>query len=63
MATFQAQMLKQFVDNVFQGRGDEVHIGNFYCLTKRLTLQIGLPKGRQKHQICISQDDTPPLNL
>ena len=53
----QAQMLKQFGDNVFQGRVIEVHIGTLPA-DQAFTFTDWTAEMKAKASICISQDDT-----
>jgi aconitate hydratase 2/2-methylisocitrate dehydratase len=53
----QAQMLKQFGDNVFQGRVIEVHIGTLLS-DQAFTFTDWTAEMKAKASICISQDDT-----
>ncbi|MCP4850056.1 MAG: bifunctional aconitate hydratase 2/2-methylisocitrate dehydratase [Verrucomicrobiaceae bacterium] len=53
----QAQMLKKFGDNVFQGRVIEVHIGTLPA-DKAFTFTDWTAEMKAKASICISQDDT-----
>ena len=53
----QAQMLKQFGDNVFQGRIIEVHIGTLLA-DQAFTFTDWSAEMKAKGAICISQDDT-----
>ena len=53
----QAQMLKQFGDNVFQGRVIEVHIGTLLA-DQAFTFTDWSAEMKAKASICISQDDT-----
>jgi aconitate hydratase 2/2-methylisocitrate dehydratase len=53
----QAQMLKQFGDNVFQGRIIEVHIGTLPA-DQAFTFTDWTAEMKAKASICISQDDT-----
>ena len=53
----QAQMLKQFGDNVFQGRVIEVHIGTLLA-DQAFTFTDWTAEMKAKASICISQDDT-----
>ncbi|MEM9878403.1 MAG: bifunctional aconitate hydratase 2/2-methylisocitrate dehydratase [Pseudomonadota bacterium] len=53
----QAQMLKQFGDNVFQGRIIEVHIGTLLA-DQAFTFTDWTAEMKAKAAICISQDDT-----
>ncbi len=53
----QAQMLKQFGDNVFQGRIIEVHIGTLLA-DQAFTFTDWTAEMKAKASICISQDDT-----
>ena len=53
----QAQMLKQFGDNVFQGRIIEVHIGTLLA-DQAFTFTDWSAEMKAKASICISQDDT-----
>jgi aconitate hydratase 2/2-methylisocitrate dehydratase len=53
----QAQMLKQFGDNVFQGRIIEVHIGTLPS-DQAFTFTDWTAEMKAKASICISQDDT-----
>jgi len=52
----QAQMLKQFGDNVFQGRVIEVHIGTLLA-DQAFTFTDWTAEMKAKASICISQDD------
>jgi aconitate hydratase 2/2-methylisocitrate dehydratase len=53
----QAQMLKQFGDNVFQGRVMEVHIGTLLA-DQAFTFTDWSAEMKAKAAICISHDDT-----
>ncbi|WP_025565210.1 bifunctional aconitate hydratase 2/2-methylisocitrate dehydratase [Psychromonas sp. SP041] len=53
----QAQMLKQFGDNVFQGRVIEVHIGTLLA-DQAFTFTDWTAEMKAKASICISQNDT-----
>ncbi|KZK82315.1 Aconitate hydratase 2 [Pseudovibrio sp. Ad13] len=53
----QSQMLKQFGDNVFQGRIIEVHIGTLLA-DQAFTFTDWTAEMKAKASICISQDDT-----
>ncbi len=53
----QAQMLKKFGDNVFQGRVIEVHIGTLPA-DQAFTFTDWTAEMKAKASICISQDDT-----
>ena len=53
----QAQMLKKFGDNVFQGRVIEVHIGTLIS-DQAFTFTDWTAEMKAKASICISQDDT-----
>ena len=53
----QAQMLKQFGDNVFQGRIIEVHIGTLLA-DQAFTFTDWSAEMKAKASICISEDDT-----
>ncbi|MGH1406704.1 MAG: bifunctional aconitate hydratase 2/2-methylisocitrate dehydratase [Rhodomicrobiaceae bacterium] len=53
----QAQMLKQFGDNVFQGRIIEVHIGTLLA-DQAFTFTDWTAEMKAKASICISEDDT-----
>ncbi|MEM1004638.1 MAG: bifunctional aconitate hydratase 2/2-methylisocitrate dehydratase [Pseudomonadota bacterium] len=53
----QSQMLKQFGDNVFQGRVIEVHIGTLLA-DQAFTFTDWTAEMKAKASICISQDDT-----
>ncbi|MCV6546548.1 MAG: bifunctional aconitate hydratase 2/2-methylisocitrate dehydratase [Cohaesibacter sp.] len=53
----QAQMLKKFGDNVFQGRVIEVHIGTLLA-DQAFTFTDWSAEMKAKAAICISQDDT-----
>ena len=53
----QAQMLKKFGDNVFQGRIIEVHIGTLPA-DQAFTFTDWTAEMKAKASICISQDDT-----
>ncbi|GLR71913.1 bifunctional aconitate hydratase 2/2-methylisocitrate dehydratase [Agaribacter marinus] len=53
----QAQMLKQFGDNVFQGRVIEVHIGTLMA-DQAFTFTDWTAEMKAKASICISEDDT-----
>ncbi len=53
----QAQMLKQFGDNVFQGRVIEVHIGTLPA-DQAFTFTDWTAEMKAKASICISQDET-----
>ncbi len=53
----QAQMLKQFGDNVFQGRVIEVHIGTLLA-DQAFTFTDWTAEMKAKASICISEDDT-----
>ena len=53
----QAQMLKQFGDNVFQGRIIEVHIGTLLA-DQAFTFTDWSAEMKAKAAICISHDDT-----
>lgn len=53
----QMQMLKQFGDNVFQGRVIEVHIGTLLA-DQAFTFTDWTAEMKAKASICISQDDT-----
>ncbi|MEO1405102.1 MAG: bifunctional aconitate hydratase 2/2-methylisocitrate dehydratase [Pseudomonadota bacterium] len=53
----QAQMLKKFGDNVFQGRVIEVHIGTLIA-DQAFTFTDWTAEMKAKASICISQDDT-----
>ena len=53
----QAQMLKKFGDNVFQGRIIEVHIGTLPS-DQAFTFTDWTAEMKAKASICISQDDT-----
>ncbi len=53
----QAQMLKQFGDNVFQGRIIEVHIGTLLA-DQAFTFTDWTAEMKAKAAICISEDDT-----
>ena len=53
----QAQMLKQFGDNVFQGRIIEVHIGTLPA-DQAFTFTDWTAEMKAKASICISNDDT-----
>ena len=53
----QAQMLKQFGENVFQGRVIEVHIGTLPA-DKAFTFTDWTAEMKAKASICISQDET-----
>ncbi|WP_299660342.1 bifunctional aconitate hydratase 2/2-methylisocitrate dehydratase [uncultured Psychromonas sp.] len=53
----QLQMLKQFGDNVFQGRVIEVHIGTLLA-DQAFTFTDWTAEMKAKASICISQDDT-----
>lgn len=53
----QAQMLKEFGDNVFQGRVIEVHIGTLLA-DQAFTFTDWTAEMKAKASICISQDDT-----
>jgi len=53
----QSQMLKQFGDNIFQGRVIEVHIGTLPA-DQAFTFTDWTAEMKAKASICISQDDT-----
>ncbi|MEM9635894.1 MAG: aconitase family protein, partial [Pseudomonadota bacterium] len=53
----QAQMLKQFGDNVFQGRIIEVHIGTLLA-DQAFTFTDWTAEMKAKASICVSEDDT-----
>ncbi len=53
----QSQMLKQFGDNVFQGRVIEVHIGTLLA-DQAFTFTDWTAEMKAKASICISEDDT-----
>ncbi|MFC3051438.1 bifunctional aconitate hydratase 2/2-methylisocitrate dehydratase [Kordiimonas pumila] len=53
----QAQMLKEFGDNVFQGRVIEVHIGTLIA-DQAFTFTDWTAEMKAKASICISQDET-----
>jgi len=53
----QSQMLKQFGDNVFQGRIIEVHIGTLLA-DQAFTFTDWTAEMKAKASICISEDDT-----
>ncbi|MGL1922015.1 MAG: bifunctional aconitate hydratase 2/2-methylisocitrate dehydratase [Hyphomicrobiales bacterium] len=53
----QSQMLKQFGDNVFQGRIIEVHIGTLLA-DQAFTFTDWSAEMKAKASICISEDDT-----
>jgi aconitate hydratase 2/2-methylisocitrate dehydratase len=53
----QAQMLKQFGENVFQGRVIEVHIGTLLA-DQAFTFTDWTAEMKAKASICISQDET-----
>ncbi|MEM7209978.1 MAG: bifunctional aconitate hydratase 2/2-methylisocitrate dehydratase [Pseudomonadota bacterium] len=53
----QAQMLKQFGDNVFQGRVIEVHIGTLMA-DQAFTFTDWTAEMKAKASICISENDT-----
>ncbi len=53
----QAQMLKQFGDNVFQGRVIEVHLGTLLA-DQAFTFTDWTAEMKAKASICISEDDT-----
>jgi aconitate hydratase 2/2-methylisocitrate dehydratase len=53
----QAQMLKEFGDNVFQGRVIEVHIGTLLS-DQAFTFTDWTAEMKAKASICISEDDT-----
>ena len=53
----QAQMLKQFGDNIFQGRIIEVHIGTLLA-DQAFTFTDWTAEMKAKGSICISQDET-----
>ena len=53
----QAQMLKKFGDNVFQGRVIEVHIGTLLA-DQAFTFTDWTAEMKAKASICISEDDT-----
>ncbi|KEO92079.1 aconitate hydratase [Erythrobacter longus] len=53
----QAQMLKQFGDNVFQGRVIEVHIGTLLS-DQAFTFTDWTAEMKAKASICISEDET-----
>ena len=53
----QAQMLKEFGDNVFQGRVIEVHIGTLLA-DQAFTFTYWTAEMKAKASICISEDDT-----
>ncbi len=53
----QAQMLKQFGDNVFQGRIIEVHIGTLLA-DQAFTFTDWTAEMKAKASVCISQDET-----
>ena len=53
----QAQMLKQFGDNVFQGRVVEVHIGTLLA-DQAFTFTDWTAEMKAKAAVCISNDDT-----
>jgi len=53
----QAQMLKKFGDNVFQGRVIEVHIGTLIS-DQAFTFTDWTAEMKAKASICISEDDT-----
>ena len=53
----QAQMLKKFGDNVFQGRIIEVHIGTLLA-DQAFTFTDWTAEMKAKASICISEDDT-----
>lgn len=53
----QSQMLKNFGDNVFQGRVIEVHIGTLLA-DQAFTFTDWTAEMKAKASICISQDDT-----
>ena len=53
----QAQMLKQFGDNVFQGRVVEVHIGTLMA-DQAFTFTDWTAEMKAKAAVCISNDDT-----
>ena len=53
----QAQMLKEFGENVFQGRVIEVHIGTLLS-DQAFTFTDWTAEMKAKASICISQDDT-----
>ncbi|MBB3995155.1 aconitate hydratase 2/2-methylisocitrate dehydratase [Sulfitobacter undariae] len=53
----QAQMLKQFGDNVFQGRIIEVHLGTLLA-DQAFTFTDWTAEMKAKASICISEDDT-----
>ncbi|MCJ9428139.1 bifunctional aconitate hydratase 2/2-methylisocitrate dehydratase [Kordiimonas marina] len=53
----QAQMLKQFGDNVFQGRVIEVHIGTLIS-DQAFTFTDWTAEMKAKASICISEDET-----
>ena len=58
----QAQMLKQFGDNVFQGRVIEVHIGTLLA-DQAFTFTDWSAEMKAKAAICISNDDTLVASL
>jgi aconitate hydratase 2/2-methylisocitrate dehydratase len=58
----QAQMLKQFGDNVFQGRVIEVHIGTLLA-DQAFTFTDWSAEMKAKAAICISHDDTLVASL
>ena len=53
----QSQMLKQFGDNVFQGRIIEVHLGTLLA-DQAFTFTDWTAEMKAKASICISEDDT-----
>ena len=53
----QAQMLKQFGENVFQGRVIEVHIGTLMA-DQAFTFTDWTAEMKAKAAVCISNDDT-----
>ena len=53
----QAQMLKQFGDNIFQGRVIEVHIGTLLA-DQAFTFTDWTAEMKAKASICISEDET-----
>lgn len=58
----QSQMLKQFGDNVFQGRVIEVHIGTLLA-DQAFTFTDWSAEMKAKASICISEDDTLVASL
>ena len=57
MHATQSQMLKQFGDNVFQGRVIEVHTGTLLA-DQAFTFTDWTAEMKAKASICISEDDT-----